>query len=171
MRRLFAILLILATGAAGAAEPWEAFFSPSLGDLRAEAAEGRKAGKRALLVMYQFEECPACARMKRDVLSQPAVQDYYRGRFHAVEIDIRGALEVTGFDGRTLPESEYARAAGVRATPTFVFHDFDGTVLVTQVGAINEAEVFLQLGKYVASGAYRKGSFAAYRQALGSKAK
>lgn len=170
MRRLLALLLALAAGAAGAAEPWERFFSPSLGDLRAEAAEARKTGKQALLLMYQFEECPYCARMKREVLSRPDVQDFYLARFRVIEIDTRGAQDVTGFDGRTQPEKAFARAAGIRGTPTFVFHDFDGKVLATQAGGIFDAQEFLQLGEYVASGGYRGGSFAAWRQARGRKA-
>jgi thioredoxin-related protein len=170
MHRIFALLLALGACAAGAAEPWERFFSPSLGDLRAEAIEARKDGKQALVVMYQFEECPYCARMKREVLSRPEVQDFYRRHFRVIEIDTRGALDVTGFDGRTLPEKAFARAAGIRGTPTFVFHDFEGKVLMKQVGAIGDPQEFLQLGEYVATGAYRSAGFAAWRQSLGRKA-
>lgn len=169
MRHLLALLLVLGACAAGAAEPWEAFFSPSLGDLRAEAAEARKAGKQGVLIMYQFAECPYCARMKREVLSRPDVQGFYRSRFHAIEIDTRGALEVTSFHGLTLREKAYARAAGVRGTPTFVFHGLDGKVLATHVGAIFDPQEFLQLGEYVASGAYRDASFAAWRHSAGRK--
>ncbi|MEW6688233.1 MAG: thioredoxin fold domain-containing protein [Pseudomonadota bacterium] len=149
MRRLLALLLALAACAAGATEPWERFFSPSLGDLRAEAQEARKAGKQALLLMYGFEECPSCARMKREVLSRPEVQDFYVERFRVIEIDTLGAQEVTGFDGRAQPEKAFARAAGIRGTPTFVFHDFDGKVLATHVGGVFDAREFMRLGERV----------------------
>src|SRR5579862_9224168 len=109
MRRFLAFALLAVACAAGAAEPWERFFSPFLGDLRAEADEARKAGKQGLVVMYQFQECPYCARMKREVLSRADVQEAYGRRFVALEIDTRGAQAVTDFDGRTLPEKEFAR--------------------------------------------------------------
>src|SRR5215813_5388829 len=132
MRRLLAVALTLSLVAAvctaGAAEPWEKFFSPFLGDLRAEAEDARKAGKQGLVVMYQFQECPYCAQMKRDVLSRPEVQEAYRKHFVAIEIDTRGSQSITGFDGRTLPEKEFARAQGIRGTPTFVFYSLEGKV-------------------------------------------
>jgi len=166
LRRAFAaLLLLLALAPAGAAEGWENFFELSFGDLRAEAAEARKAGQHGLLVMYHFDECPYCARMKREVLSRPDVQAYYRKRFRAIAIDTRGAQEVTGFSGPAMPEREFARALGVRATPTFQFYAVDGTLLVAQRGAIYDPVEFMLLGDYVASGAYRGGSFAAYKQA------
>ena len=165
MKRILAALcLFLALSPAGAAEGWERFFELSFGDLRAEAAEAQKSGQRGLVVMYHFEECPYCARMKRAVLSRPEVQAYYRARFRAIAIDTRGAQEATGFDGRALPEKEFARAAGVRATPSFQFYAPDGTLLATHAGAIYDAAEFMLLGEYVASGAYRNASFATYKQ-------
>jgi thioredoxin-related protein len=165
LRRLLgALLLALALVPARAAEGWENFFELSFSDLRAEAAEARKAGQQGLLVMFQFEECPYCARMKREVLSRRDVQDWFRARFRAIEIDTRGAQEVTLFDGRTLPEKDFARTVRVRGTPTFVFYAPGGEVLATHVGAIYDPKEFLLLGEYVASGAYREGSFAAYKQ-------
>jgi thioredoxin-related protein len=165
MRALLAAVLVCAAGAALAAEPWERFFELSFGDLRAEAADAKKAGKIGLLVMYEFEECPYCAAMKRDVLSRPDVQAAFGARFRAIQIDTRGSQPVTGFDGRTLAERDFARAAGIRGTPTFVFYGLDGAMLAVQRGAISDPAVFILLGDYVATGAYRHGSFAAWLQA------
>ncbi len=155
---------MLALSPAGAAEDWERFFDLSFGDLRAEAADAKKDGKLGLFVMYHFEECPACARMKREVLSRPEVQAAYRKAYRAIAIDTRGAQQITGFDGRTLPENQYARAVGVRATPTFQFYSADGALLTAHAGAIYDPVEFMLLGEYVASGAYRNSSFTAYRQ-------
>jgi len=139
-----AVVFLAAASAALATEPWERFFSPFLGDLRAEADEARKAGKQGLVVMYQFEACPYCARMKREVLSRPEVQEAYRRHFVALEIDTRGSQPITGFDGRTLPEKDFARAEGIRGTPTFVFYALDGRKLATSVGAANAPEFILR---------------------------
>ena len=163
-RALAALLFLFALTPACAAEGWERFFELSFGDLRAEAADARKSGKQGVVVMYHFEECPYCARMKRDILSRPEVQAYYRKHFRAIAIDTRGAGEITGFDGRALPENAYARATGVRATPSFAFHGIDGALLATHIGAIYDPAEFMLLGEYVASGAYRDASFAAYKQ-------
>jgi thioredoxin-related protein len=165
-RVLAALLFLLALSPANAAEGWERFFELSFGDLRAEAAEAQKTGKQGLVVMYHFDECPYCARMKREVLSRPEVQDYYHRRFRAISVNTRGAQEVTAFSGKVLPEKEFARAAGVRATPSFQFFAADGTLLATHAGAIYDPAEFMLLGEYVASGAYRNASFAAYKQSM-----
>lgn len=163
-RALAALALLLLLSPARAADGWERFFAPSLGDLRAEAEDARKDGKKGLLVMFHFEECPYCTRMKREVLARADVQARFRKAFRAIAIDTRGSQEITGFSGKALPESEFARAAGVRGTPTFQFYAPDGTLLATQAGAIYDAAEFMLLGEYVASGAYRTSSFAAYKQ-------
>jgi thioredoxin-related protein len=162
MGRLLALLLVSFACAAGAAEPWERFFQPSLGDLRAEADEAQKAGKQGLLVMYQFKECPYCAAMKRAVLSRVDVQDAFRAKFAAIEVDTRGSNEIVGFDGRAMAEKDFARANRIPGAPVFVFYGFDGQVLKMQVGPVNDAPTFMALGDYVASGAYRQVPFEVY---------
>jgi thioredoxin-related protein len=162
-RALAALALLLLLAPAHAAEPWEKFFEPTLGDLRAEAAEARKEGRKGLLVMYHFEACPACARMKREVLLRPDVQARYREAFRAIAIDTLGAQEITGFTGKALPEKEFARAAGVRGTPTFQFYAPDGTLLYTQGGAMYDPAEFMLLADYIASGAHRSASFTVYK--------
>lgn len=164
MRRVLAALALLCALAPAAAGAWEGFFEPSLGDLRAEAADAKKSGKQALLLMYHFDACPYCARMKQEVLARPEVQAWYRKHFRAIAIDTRGSPDITGFDGRALPEKEFARAIGVRATPTFQFYGADGKLLAEHRGAIYDPAEFILLGEYVASGAYRNASFAAYRK-------
>ncbi len=170
-RVLAALLLWLfvpfaqAAPAAEYRDPIDYFFHTFLGDLKAEAADAKKAGKQAIVVMYHWEECPYCIRMKKEVLSRPDVQAYYRGHFTVLPIDTKGDQQITGFDGKTMSEKEFARAAGVRATPTFIFYGLDGKPLETRVGGIYDPQEFILLGEYVASGAYRTKSFAQFKQA------
>jgi len=153
------LLALFVSSAAGAAEPWEAFFDPFLGDLRAELAEARSAHKTGVVVMYHFEECPYCARMKRDVLGRPEVQRAFHGHFGVVAIDTKGAQAITAPDGKVFKERDFARAMGVRRTPTFDFLGANGARLYRHVGGIYDPAEFLLLGQYVASGAYRSLTF------------
>jgi len=52
----------------------------------------------------------------------------------------------------------------MRASPTFQFYAPDGSLLATHAGALYDPAEFIQLGEYVASGAHRNASFAAYKQ-------
>jgi len=158
------LLLLVLTTAVHAAEPWEAFFDPFLGDLKSELADAGAAGKRGVMVMYHFEECPFCRRMKQEVLWRPEVQKQFHKDFTVVAIDTRGAQPVTGVQGEALPEKQYAKSIGVRATPTFDFYAPDGRRMYRHVGGIFDAAEFLLLEKYVASGAYRSESFAQFKE-------
>ena len=104
MKLLLSLALLLCLPAQ-ASESWEAFFDPFLGDLRAELAEAKRAGRKGVLVMYHFEECPSCARMKREVLWRPEVQAGFREHFVRLAIDTRGAQPVSE---ATMPVSSYA---------------------------------------------------------------
>ena len=170
MRGLALLLLCLLFPAAAQAapkvqyrDPVDYFFHPFLYDLQAAAQDARKAGKAAIMVMYEFEDCPFCRRMKREVLSRSDVQRFYRKRFLLFQIDTLGDQTVTGFDGRDLIEKKFARAAGVVRTPTFIFYSLeDGKPLVVWTGPLYDPKQFMLLGSFVASGAYRTLSFAQY---------
>jgi thioredoxin-related protein len=177
LRRLLALAAlllapVLATAdAPGAAkrDPMQHFFAPSLGDLKAEAADARAAGKQALFVMYVWDECPYCERMKRNVLALAEVQDYYRANFAVLAVDVKGAVPIVDFAGGATTEKAFAVAQGIKLTPTMVFYDFEGRPLARHRGEIRDPAEFLLLGRFVASGAYRTRSFAEYKQSTGSK--
>jgi thioredoxin-related protein len=177
LRRLLALAaLLLAPVLAAADSPFGAkrdplarFFSPNLGDLRAEAADARAAGKRAVFVMYMRDDCPYCERMKRDVLSLEKVQDYYREHFAVLAVDVKGAVPIVDLAGAATTEKAFAAAQKITLTPTIVFYDFDGRPLARHRGEIRDPAELLLLGRFVASGAHRTHSFAEYRQSPGTR--
>jgi thioredoxin-related protein len=146
-------------------EAAEKFFAPFLGDLRAELAEAKSSGKQGVVLMFHFDDCPYCQRMKQNVLSRDDVQAYYARRFVAVPIDTKGSTEITDFSGKTWAEKDFARAVPIRGTPTFVFYGLDGKPVARHVGEIKDPQEFILLGDYVASDAWRKQSFKEFRSA------
>jgi thioredoxin-related protein len=177
LRRLLALAALLLAPVLAAADspggakrdPMQRFFSPSLGDLKAEAADARAGGKRALFLMYVRDDCPYCERMKRDILSLERVQDYYRDNFAVLAVDVKGAVPIVDFTGSSTTEKAFAAAQGIKFTPVIVFYDFDGKRLAHYRGEIRDPAEFLLLGRFVASGAYRTHSFAEYKQTSGSR--
>lgn len=163
------VLLMCALLAAGAAEaagtrdPEQHFFNPNTGDLKAELADARSAGKKAIFVMYEQEGCPGCIYMKTHVLSHPDVQKFYREHFFNFAIDIFGSVPITGFAGGGYAEKSFAQAQKVKGTPTLVFHDLDGNEIVRIVGPVRDTAEFMLLGEYIASGAYKSRTFAEYK--------
>jgi thioredoxin-related protein len=149
-------------------DPMQHFFSPSLGDLKGELADARRAGKQAAFVMYMRDDCPYCERMKRDILSYTGVQGYYRKHFAVLAVDVKGAVPVTDFAGRQTTEKDFAAAQGVRFTPVIIFYGLDGQPLTRVDGEIRSVEDFMLLGDFVVSGAYKAMKFADYRNSTSS---
>lgn len=163
--RLVALALTLVVAlTAGIARAGEAasFFDHSLGDLKVELAGAAKDGKQGVLLMFEAEGCPFCRRMREQVLGRDDVQAYFRKHFAIFSIDTFGSVAVTDFAGRSSSEKDFAKAQGVRGTPTFLFVGADGREMARYVGATGDAQEFLQLGRYVAEGHWRKMSFAEY---------
>jgi len=160
-------LALLGAARAETRDPDTHFFHPFLGDLRDELAQVRSSGRKGLLVMYHFDDCPACKRMRREVLNQPEVQDWFRREFVVIPLDILGAQPITDLHGNTLDERAYGRAMQIRATPTFDFYAPDGKHLYRHVGGLFAPAEFLRLGQFIVSGAYQGSTFKEYRQSAG----
>jgi len=164
-----ALLFAVAAGAAEPRDPYQYFFNPLTGDLKAELADAKAAGKQAVFLMFEQEGCPGCAHMKSRVLNRPEVQQFYREHFLNFAIDIFGAVPVTDFAGRPHTEKTYAQSLAIKGTPTLVFYDTDGREAVRILGTVQGADEFMALGDFVASGAYRTRNFAQYKQELHRK--
>jgi len=167
--KLFVIAWMLFAWPAAAAEtrdPHTYFFNANTGDLKAELADAKSAGRKALFLFFEQEGCPGCIHMNSHVLNRPEVQKFYRAHFMNFSVDIHGAVPITDFAGRALVEKSYAQAQKVKGTPTLAFYDLDGKEVVRILGAVRDAEEFLLLGEFVASGAYRTRKFAEYKQEL-----
>ncbi|MGQ0749335.1 MAG: thioredoxin family protein [Betaproteobacteria bacterium] len=146
------------------------FFNLNTGDLRAEARDAAKTGKKAILFMFEQEGCPGCIYMKTKVLNRPEVQKFYRQHFLNFSVDVYGAVPIKDFTDKDHTEKSYAQALRVTGTPTFAFYDLGGKEIVRIVGPVKHPAEFLLLGEFVASGAYRAGSFADYKKAKGKAA-
>ena len=162
--RLLLVALLPVTCAA-APDSHSSLFSLNTGDLKAELADARAGGKRALMLFFEQEGCPGCRHMKQHVFNRKEVQDYYRNNFVSLPVDIHGSVPLRDFAGRDLTEKTYAQAMKVRGTPTFVFTDLAGAEIVRIVGPLETPQEFLLLGDFVTSGAYKSRSFAQYKAA------
>lgn len=151
----------LAAQAAGA----DAFFDPFLGDLPAELKAARQEGKQGILLVFEAEGCPFCKRMREQVLSRPAVQQYFRKHFAVFAVDINGSVVVTDFAGKEVTEKTLSLTHKVRGTPTFVFVGVDGRTMARHSGATRDAEEFVALGRFVVEGHWQKTSFEQFRAA------
>jgi thioredoxin-related protein len=106
--------------------PW---FAESLLEIQDDVRDAAKQGKRVMLYFGQ-DGCPYCKALMQTNFSQKTIVDKTRRHFVAIALNIWGDREVTWTDGRTMSEKELARALKVQFTPTLLFLDERGAVVV-----------------------------------------
>ena len=132
---------------AAARDPMTHFFEQSFGNLKDELALVKQEGKLGIFIMFNDPDCPWCQKMKATMLSQPAVQDYYRQHFRLLHVDTRGDTTLTNFSGREMTEKDFAfKEHRVRATPVFIFFGLDGKPMLRYTGAARDVDNFCGLG-------------------------
>ncbi|MDH3350909.1 MAG: thioredoxin fold domain-containing protein [Gammaproteobacteria bacterium] len=127
----------------------EYFFTPTFGDLREEMQVAREEGKLGMLLFFEAESCPYCQHMIHKVFSQRSVQDWYAERFLSIAVDIHGDVELTDFDGITLPSKVFSDHRRIFMTPVIAFIDLEGNEIYRHLGMIRTAAELLLLGNYI----------------------
>ena len=89
-------------------------------DLSEDLAEATADGKR-LMIMIEQRGCIYCTRMHEDVFPVPEIASFIEDNYFVVQINMFGDVEVTDFDGTTLPEKDMVRRWGALFTPTLFF--------------------------------------------------
>lgn len=153
MAGLLAAFLLLAPANAGA----ENFIIEPLDyDIPAEIEAANDAGKN-LVIMFHLNGCPYCDKMVKRVYPHPDVVKLYGEKFTMIKINVKGDLEVTGPNGESTSEKDFAASLGVRATPVFVFYGNDGSDVLKLTG-YQDPKMFTAAGRYVSEGAYKNGT-------------
>jgi len=89
-------------------------------DLREDLEEANAEGKR-LLVIIEQRGCIYCTKMHEEVFPTPEIAAALNDMYFVVQINMFGDIEVTDFDGTTLPEKEMVRRWNALFTPTMMF--------------------------------------------------
>ncbi len=146
-------------------DPAVHFFNETWGNFQEELVKAREEGKKGILLFFEIDICPFCHRMKRTVLNQPEVQDYFRKNFLIFSVDVEGDVEMVDFDGKTIDQNVFSEKVNrVRATPVFMFYDLDGKPVVRYTGPTSGVQEFMWLGEYVVGEFYKKLRFTKYKR-------
>jgi len=139
--------------------PW---FRETFLDFREDVREAARHDRR-LMVYFGQDGCPYCRELMRVNFSQKDLADKARRHFDAVAVNIWGDREVTWSDGRTMSEKTLAALLKVQFTPTLLFFNEKGAVVLRLNGYYPPHKFGVALD-YVAGKQERVTSFAAYLQ-------
>ena len=105
------------------------WFKSSFLDIREDLDEASEAGKRVLLYFYQ-DGCPYCAKLLNDNFGNRAIAEKTRSAFDVIAINMWGDRDVTDLSGQASTEKNFAAALRVQYTPTLLFLDEQGKVVL-----------------------------------------
>ena len=105
------------------------WFDETFLDFREDVRDAAKAGKRLLLYFGQ-DGCPYCRELLHVNFGDKTLADKTQRHFSAVAVNVWGDREVTWTDGRTLSEKAFAAFLKVQFTPTLLFFDEKGAVVL-----------------------------------------
>ena len=129
---------------------YEAVFEPIIEiNLRQDARLALSQG-RHVMVMFIKDGCSPCEQMKREVLTDPEVQVYFKKNFLSYHVNIYGDLPFINAAGVALTEKTYAAREGIWGTPAFHFFGKDGRLVHKHIGGLSK-EAFIRMGQKVAA--------------------
>ncbi len=105
------------------------WFKDSFLDLREDVAEASEAGRRVMLFFHQ-DGCPYCNLMVERNLSQQAIEQQMRNQLDVIEVNMWGDRSVVDMAGNELTEKNFAAALRVQFTPTLLFLNETGDVIL-----------------------------------------
>ncbi len=105
------------------------WFKESFLDIREDVAEATEGDRRVLLYFYQ-DGCPYCAKLLNDNFGNRAIATKTRDAFDVIAINMWGDREVAGLAGEATTEKAFAAALRVQYTPTLLFLDENGKVVL-----------------------------------------
>ena len=136
MIRLLALLVTIAVAAPSVAQAPSPhavdiprWFTETFLDMREDVREAAAQGKRVMLYFGQ-DGCPYCTALMQTNFSQRSITEKTRRHFVAIALNLWGDREVAWLDGRRMSEKALGRELRVQFTPTLMFLDEQGKVVL-----------------------------------------
>ena len=108
---------------------YPSWFKDSFLNFQEDLDEANVAGKRIMLLFHQ-DGCPYCNALVERNLAQKDIEQKVRKYFDVVSINMWGDRELTFLDGKQYTEKTLAEALRVQFTPTLLFFDEKGKLVL-----------------------------------------
>jgi len=136
------------------------WFKDSFLDLPEDVKEAAQ-NKKRLMIYFHQDGCPYCAELVNTNFSQKDIVDYTRKNFDPLEINMWGDRGIVGLSGKTFTEKTFAQDLKVWFTPTVLFFDEQGKV-VLRINGYYPPHQFMTALRYVAEKQESQSSFRDY---------
>lgn len=124
------------------------WFKASFLNFEEDIQEAGENNKRVMLYFHQ-DGCPYCNALVERNMSQKNVKELLQTRFDVIAINMWGDREVVSVAGNAYTEKSFAEALKVQFTPTLIFFNEQGKIILRLNGYLPPQNFLLAL-RYVA---------------------
>jgi thioredoxin-related protein len=139
---------------------YPAWFKESFLDIREDVTEATHAGRRVMLFFHQ-NGCPYCSLMVERNLSQHAIEQQMQKELDVIGINMWGDRSVLDMAGQEQTEKSFAATLRVQFTPTLLFLNESGQV-VLRLNGYTPPATFKQALDYIGKKQEQQVSFRDY---------
>jgi len=137
------------------------WFKESFLEFEEDVTEAAANGRRVMLYFHQ-DGCPYCARLVEENFTDPELKAYIIENFDGITLNMWGDRPVVSVAGQDFTEKSFAAALQVQYTPTLIFLDENGKV-VLRLNGYYPPQDFRAALDYVVQKLEQKLSFSQYR--------
>jgi thioredoxin-related protein len=120
------------------------WFKESFLEFADDVQEAADEGRRVVIFFHQ-DGCPYCNALVERNLSQKHIEEKMRRHFDVIALNLRGDRDVVSVNGTAYSEKDFARALNVQFTPTLLFLDESGKVVLRLNGYVPPEEFEIAL--------------------------
>lgn len=139
------------------------WFKESFLEFEEDIAEAASQNKRVMLIFHQ-DGCPYCNALVERNLSQKDIAELMMTRFDVIAINMWGDREIVAINGKSYTEKSFAAALKVQFTPTLIFFNEQGKIILRLNGYLPPPH-FLMALRYVSDKAENQQSYRDYVKA------
>ncbi len=140
------------------------WFKDSFLDLKDDLIEESKKDRYVLIYFHQ-NGCPYCSKLVNDNFHNEKFVTKLRKNFAVIDINMWGNKEVIDWTGREFDEKSFAKFMNIQFTPSLLFLEANGNVIIRLNGYQSVAKMNIVLD-YIIGKHYEKTNFANYRNSL-----
>lgn len=136
------------------------WFKASFLDLSEDVQDAIDSNRHVLVYFHQ-NGCPYCAKLVEDNFTNDEVVKRLKKDFDVIETNMWGDRELTDLNGDEYTEKQFSAKMRVQFTPTVLFFDYDGRV-VLRLNGYQSSQKLTKALDYISGKNYQKQSFAKY---------
>lgn len=140
------------------------WFKATFLDFAEDIEEAADEGRHVMIYFHQ-NGCPYCAKLVNDNFHNKLVVTKLKKDFDVIETNMWGDRDLADWEGREFTEKEFSAFMRVQFTPTIIFLNKEGQV-VLRLNGYQSSEKLMSALDYVSAKKYYEVSFAQYKNSI-----